>query len=165
MAARLYKCYGTCGGKFEKAEMIEQGGKNYCKSCAEAREKEQRERNELYNLIKELYKITYPTGMMMKQIKNYKEQFNYTYDGIMKTLRYLSGKPGIEFKSTYGLGIITYKYDEAQEYYKRQNELAAAHIFKSALPEAVEEIVIKTNKPNNTNAIKKERMINLEDLI
>lgn len=161
---RLYKCYGKCDKKYTIDEMIVHKGKRYCKSCYEDREKEQNERNELYSLIKELYKVTYPNGMMLKQIKNYKEQFNYTYEGMIKTLRYLS-KQGVEFKASYGLGLITYKYDEAQEYYKRQEKLLAEQIFKSKVNNKPEVIVVKTNRPNNINRIKQERMINLEDLI
>lgn len=161
---KLYKCYGECNGKYTLEEMVVYSGKRHCKSCFEVKEKEQNERSQLYSLIKELYKITYPTGMMLKQIKNYREQFNYTYEGMIKTLMYLE-KQNLEFKPVYGLGIITYKYDEAQDYYKRQEKLLAEQMFKNEVNNEPKVITVKTRKPNNINKIKQERMINLEDLI
>lgn len=161
------KCYGQAcldkNLKHEKETLIEDGGKRYCKSCLESKKIEIQERNELYALIKSLYNIPYPNGMMLKQIKNFKEEFSYTYEGMRKTLLYLSKKSNVSFSIKYGLGIISYKYDEANLFYKEQEE----RMLKAAFTQEIksDEKVVVTKRPNNINAIKKERMIDLNSLI
>lgn len=164
--ARLYKCYGEdCINKnlkYEKELLIEDGGKRYCKSCLDKKIREIKERNELYNTIKQLYKIPYPTGMMLRQIKNYKEEFGYTYKGMDQTLRYINNDDNkITFNHRYGLGIITYRYDEAAEFYLNQEKAAKVNMFKN---DNIEEITVISNRPNNINRIKEDRIIDLGGL-
>lgn len=161
--ARMYKCYGTCGNKYEAEEMSVLGGKKYCFSCKEAKESKEKAMKELYATIKRLYNINFPTGLMLKQIKQYAEERSYTYEGMTQTLKYLQNK-GVAFNPTYGLGLISYEYENAQAFFKQQEQIAIASIFSNGKAE-FDEVIVKTAKPNNVNAIKRERLIDLEELI
>ena len=44
--SRLLKCYGYCNEKYEKENLINHNGKNYCKPCLDKFLKEQRDRDE-----------------------------------------------------------------------------------------------------------------------
>lgn len=160
---RLYKCYGTCGEKYEKEKMVSIGGKRYCKPCGEAMEKRKKDISELHHTIMNLYKVDFPTGGMLKQIENYMKQRGYTYEGITQTLKYLNSQ-GASFEIKYGLGLVGYKYEEAKNFFKRQEEIASSNMFADSNPEFKEEVV-RTKRPNNINVIKQERLINLEELI
>lgn len=160
---RLYKCYGSCNGKYPKSELTEHTkNKRYCKCCLDKLLQEQQEREELYSLIKKLYGVSYPTGMMLKQIKQFKEECGYTYKGMSLTLTYCSTLPGIEFKSTMGIGIIPHKYEKAKADYinKKQQKEKIENINLE-----VKQVTIKIEKLDNTNHLKNERLINLEGIL
>jgi len=161
-ASRLYKCYGLCNEKYSKNELLEYGKKKYCKACLDSILKEKNEREELYLTIKTLFNVSYPTGMMLKQIKQYKEECGYTYKGMTLTLNYCSKMPGIDFKSTMGVGIIPHQYEKAKaDYIKKAQQ-------KSKMENTelkAKEVVIKIKKLDNTNHLKNERLIDLEDIL
>lgn len=160
MASRLLKCYGTCNEKYEIDFLIKHKGKNYCKSCLEKMMKERADREELYQTIKDLYNVTYPTGMMLKQIKQYKEINNYSYKSMTLTLQYCSKQPGMKFVSTMGVGIIPHQYERAKaDYIERMNRE------NSYFNVEVKPITIKIAKIDNVNRLKSERLINLEELL
>ncbi len=164
---KLYKCYGkSCVSKnlkHQKELLIVHNGKKYCEACLNEKIKNIEDRNELYNTIKQLYKISYPTGMMLKQIKTYKEEFGYTYKGMTQTLKFINNDDNkVDFNYKYGLGIITYRYDKAMEFYSNQEKMVKENIFKSS---DIEEITVISNRPNNINKIKENRIIDLGGLL
>lgn len=171
MVLRLYKCYGEdCVNQNKKHpldNLIEEGGKRYCKSCLEKRHKEQKDRRELYDTIKEYYNISFPTGMMLKQIKQYQDEAGYTLTGMTKTLKYLKNNcTGITFKPQMGLGIISYKYDEAKEFWINQQRIADAQRKLQENKESLNEVVVvNTKQLDKTNVYKQSRMIDLSNLI
>ncbi len=72
---RLYKCYGSCEQKYTKDQLIEHvKGKRYCEKCLNELIREQKDREELYQTIQTLYNVNFPTGMMLKQISQYKDE-------------------------------------------------------------------------------------------
>lgn len=161
------KCYGDkClkdNIKHEKDTLIENGGKRYCKSCLDEKLLNIEKRNELYQTIKDLYNIQYPTGMMLKQIRTFKENYGYTYENIKKTLLYISThKTNINFNPKFGLNIITYFYDEAVNFYKVQEERFINNFNRTSSNEV---IVVNTKAPDNTNKIIQERTIDLSSLL
>ncbi|MGG1916004.1 hypothetical protein ABFY54_28790 [Priestia megaterium] len=161
MSNRLVKCYGTCEQKHYQSEMQKISGKNYCPQCYLVRAKEQQDREDLTNLIKELYNIPYPTGYMLKQIKQFTEERGYKYQGIAATLRYVFEiKRAARPEQRFGLSIVPHYYDEAREYYanltKKRNETV---IEKPQIK------VLKMQAPVYQNNYREKKLINMEELL
>ena len=85
--ARLSSCKG-CNKQITKEDKHIYSGKGYCKTCYDELYSNNEDRKQLLNLICEYYQIEVPTGIMMKQIKEYKDEFKYTYAGMIYTLYY-----------------------------------------------------------------------------
>lgn len=67
--------------------------------------------------ILSLYSLTSLPPNIVKQIDEYKEKYNYTYSGMLKSLKYwyeILKKPIID---NITIGIIPYIYGQAKEYY------------------------------------------------
>ena len=115
--ARNVKC-PVCGTFNEKENAIYHNSKYYCKVCYENKQNESNDYKELISYICELYGIDVPTGWMLKQIKDFKEQFNYTYKGIRSTLHYFFEiQDGNDVADSIGIGIVPFVYDEAKKFY------------------------------------------------
>ena len=88
----------------------------------------------LERYIKQLFNTSVLSAKVRKQIKDYKETYNYTYTGMLKTLQwwYDVQKNSIE-KANGGIGIVPYKYDEACKYYYSLYlaQMAAAELAQS----------------------------------
>ncbi len=119
--------------------------------------------DKIYNyLTKEVgLKVNY--GDLMKQCKNFKLKYKYTYKGIYLTLKYFYGvKKGSPEKSNNRIGIIPYVYEEARSYYEtleRKKELINSNIYKQK--NNIEKIQIAHKKQDG----KKRIHINLDELI
>ena len=73
----------------------------------------------LKEYAKTLLGDTYVTERVNKQIKDFKEQYNYTYSGMLKSLIYFyEVKGNSKDKANGGIGIIPYIYKDAFNYYK-----------------------------------------------
>ena len=94
-------------------------GKYAHKACQEIenkREKTDQEKLELY--IKELFNINYIEPRVKKQIKQYVDEYNYSYSGIMKTLKYFYEIKGNDIAKAHGgIGIVPHVYQNALNYY------------------------------------------------
>ena len=66
----------------------------------------------------ELFKLDYVTPRIRKQINQYVSEYNYSYTGILKALKYFYEikKNSLE-KSQNGIGIVPYIYNDAYNYY------------------------------------------------
>ena len=99
------------------------GARRYAhKECAENYEKnksqEDKDLEELEAYIMKLFNETYINPRIKKQIKDYKENYNYTYSGILKTLIYWFDIKGNSIeKANGGIGIVPYIYNTALNYY------------------------------------------------
>lgn len=77
-----------------------------------------KDKEELEEYIKKLFKISYVDARIQKQIKQYVEEYNYTYSGIRKALTYFFEIKGNSIeKSNGGIGIVPYVYQNAYNYY------------------------------------------------
>lgn len=166
---RLLKCYGYCNNKYPKEELKKLNlnknssnpGKNYCKSCYEKKLKEHNDRNELYQFIQKSYNLDFPTGLMLRQIKQFYEERGYTYKNMRFTLDYVFNikktyKPVIKF----GLAMIPYFHDEMINYYKELKSKRENLEIKQ-----VKTIHVK-RKPFETNeSYKFNKLINMEELL
>jgi hypothetical protein len=80
--------------------------------------KEEQDKIDLENYILKLFKVDYVDARVRKQIKQYREEFNYTYSGIRKALTYFYEVKGNSIeKANGGIGIVPYVYQNAYNYY------------------------------------------------
>ncbi|TWJ43133.1 hypothetical protein CHCC20441_3884 [Bacillus licheniformis] len=108
-------------------------------------------RKELIKYICELYKIDAPTGMMLKQIKEFQEEYKYKLKGIKLTLRYFHETLGNPVREGDGLGIVPFIYEEAK----------ADYLQKKAIEESVEEAK-KHKQKESIVIIKKQNRKNIK---
>lgn len=160
--ARLLKCYGYCNEKYEKENLVEFNNKRYCKPCATRKKKETEDRNTLYKTIKTVYKVPYPTGQMLAQIKQFTEEREYTLEGITKTICYYLKVLKKEPLTRFGLSFVPYNYDSAVKYY---NELDEKRKQNNDISNNVVVIKIKPKFNNNNEDLIKKRFISMEDCL
>ena len=82
------------------------------------KDKEEQDKINLENYIMKLLKVDYIDARVRKQIKQYREEYNYTYSGIHKALVYFYEVKGNSTeKANGGIGIVPYVYQHAYEYH------------------------------------------------
>lgn len=87
------------------------------KALAEAKANEEA-RISLENYIIKLLKLSYLEPRIQKQIKQFVNDYHYTYSGIEKSLRYFYEVKGNSIeKANGGIGIVPYVYKDAYNYY------------------------------------------------
>lgn len=77
------------------------------------------EYEDLQNYIKKLFNTTYVNKKIITQIKDYREQYSYTYTGIKSTLIWWFELQhhSIE-EANGGIGIVPFVYTQAEAYYR-----------------------------------------------
>lgn len=74
--------------------------------------------SELKDYINNLYGKKANWAMITKQIKDYHKNYDYSYSGILKTLKYFYEVQNHSIEdSNGGIGIVPYTYDAAYDYY------------------------------------------------
>lgn len=118
------KCYGDeCyknNIKYDDNQLYKYKSKNYCLFHYKKIKEDDKQRQELINCIKHVYKVRYPTGLMLSQIKKMKINNGYSYIGMKETILLLDSKNNIVLDSKYGLGLVPYYYEEARELYRKR---------------------------------------------
>ena len=94
-------------------------------SCAgalsEEQAKEEQDRQALEEYIIQLFNLKHMDGRITLQIKKFIQDYNYTYSGILRTLKYFyEVKKNNLSKSNNGIGIVPWVYQEAYNYYYNQ---------------------------------------------
>lgn len=80
--------------------------------------KEEQDKEALEQYIMQLFKTDYIDARVRKQIKQFREEYNYTYSGIRKALVYFFEVKGNSIeKANGGIGIVPYVYQNAYNYY------------------------------------------------
>lgn len=124
MAKKIVKCK-YCNIQFDRnAEpFVEVGARRYAhKECAEKYAnqipKEEQDYANLEKYIKNLFHIDVLPVRIRKQIKDFKQEYNYSYSGMLKTLIwwYEIKKHDIS-EAQGGIGIIPWAYSDAEKYY------------------------------------------------
>ncbi len=92
------------------------------KECADKNKQnkteEELELEELEKYIMKLFKESYINVKIRKQIKDYRQEYHFTYTGMLKTLTYWYEIKGNSIeKANNGIGIIPYVYKDACKYY------------------------------------------------
>ena len=85
--ARLSTCKG-CGKKLQPEEKYIHASKTYCEECYKKIERESTEYKQLIEFICNNYELDKPTGFMLKQIKELKTEYGYSYAAMTYTLWY-----------------------------------------------------------------------------
>lgn len=158
-----------CSVKFDrdKQSFIQVSAKRYAHvECYNAREEnktqEQKDLEELEELIKTLFNEPYVNARIKKQIKDYMAEYHYTYRGIILTLKYWYGvkAQSIE-KANGGIGIVPFVYEDAKRYYRSIYMAKMANMEKdsNAFVNKVKEISIESPRV----AAKPIKLFNLED--
>ena len=127
MAKHLVKCF-YCGETFDtnSTPFIMVNSRRYAhKSCQEEKlaseSKQEKDKRLLEEYIKQLFGYSSLPPRVVKQIQTYAHdlEHNYTYSGMLKTLRYFFEVRGNSIeKANGGIGIIPYVYDEAFSYWR-----------------------------------------------
>ncbi|MFQ3843314.1 hypothetical protein AABD41_01545 [Staphylococcus pseudoxylosus] len=171
--AQLVKC-PHCSEKDDKTKMSKQGNRYWHIECVEAheiqkeenkteemklKERDIEERKVLIDYIMELFKLDKPTGMILKQIKEFHDDpYNYRYKAIQMTLEYFFEIKNNSTRNARGIGIVPYVYEDASEFYKNLQKINATdEIHKQ------EKKVIHIKVDRNTNR-RSKKVINMENL-
>ena len=158
--ARLSTCK-SCGKKLQPEEKYTHASKTYCKKCYEKIERESTEYKQLIEFICNNYKLDKPTGYILKQIKDFKTEYEYSYAAMTYTLWYCKEVLNKSFIEKYGISLIKYYYDEAKNYYSQQEKL------KEQINK-LSDIKVKTKIVKRTSMNSKKEstsLIDLEDLL
>ena len=158
--ARLSTCKG-CGKKLQPEEKYTHASKTYCKKCYEKIERESTEYKQLIEFICNNYELDKPTGYILKQIKEFKTEYEYSYAAMTYTLWYCKEVLNKSFVKKYGVALIRYYYDEAKNYYSQQEKLKE-QINKLSDVKVKTKIVKRTSMNSNK---KSTSLIDLDDLL
>lgn len=158
--ARLSTCRG-CGKKLQPEEKYTHASKTYCQKCYEKIKRESTEYKQLIEFICDNYELDKPTGYILKQIKEFKTEYEYSYAAMTYTLWYCKEVLNKSFVKKYGVALIRYYYDEAKNYYSQQEKLKE-QINKLSDVKVKTKIVKKTSMNSNK---KSTSLIDLDDLL
>lgn len=125
MAKHIVKCL-YCGETFDASTtpFVKPRSNRYAHiACAEKAEQqktqEEKDKEILEKYIKELFGISSIPVKIRKQIQIYRDENNYTYSGMYKTLKYFFEIKGNSIeKANGGIGIIPYIYEESFLYWR-----------------------------------------------
>lgn len=114
-----------CGERFDRDNepFVEISSRRYAhKKCVDKIEnnisQEEKDYNNLEKYIKNLFKVTNINIKTRKQIKDFRENYGFTYSGILKTLYWWYEIKGHTTElSKDGIGIVPYVYEDAEKYY------------------------------------------------
>ncbi|MGM7720649.1 hypothetical protein [uncultured Metabacillus sp.] len=113
---RQVKC-PYCELKLDKDDSVEYKKRYYHEECFETWRMEAEHRKELIEYICSLYKLDAPTGMMLKQIKEFQEDYKYKLKGIELALRYFHETLEKPVQSGTGIGIVPFVYEDAKKHF------------------------------------------------
>lgn len=159
---RLVKCYGYCNEKHPRSTMQKIGTQNYCPQCYDKKKKEVEDRELLFNCIKSVFNLNFPTGQMLRQIKQYREERNYTYKNIAFTIKYIVQVKNMQLQTKYGIALVPHLYDEMLDYYKKLEQRK-----KSMTGEEVKtrKIFIEPPKLRDNKKFLKDKLIDVDYLL
>lgn len=118
---------------------------------------EENDRRELIRYICEKYDMKKPSGMILKQIKSFREEFEYTYKGMELSLRFFFDLENHSVKEDTGIGIIPYVYDRAIKYHVRILEVQQSL-------EEYEETEVRQFKPRPKDNRRGRQLIDINEL-
>lgn len=153
--ARLSKCK-CCEKPLQSDEKYIHSSKAYCKQCYDKIVRDANEYKELIEFICTHYELEKPTGLILRQIKEYKTEYGWSYAAMTYTLWYCKDVLGKSFSEKFGVALIKHFYCEAEKYYTEQEQ-------RRKQMEKLKNVEIKT-KIVNRNHVKPQTNSSLLDL-
>jgi molybdopterin converting factor small subunit len=114
--AKLVKC-PYCEKKLPKDEAVTHSKRYYHQNCFDEMQRNKEDRKELIEYICNLYNLDAPTGLILKQVKDFQETYNYKFKGIMLALQYFHDTLDNPVREGDGIGIVPYVYEDAKRHY------------------------------------------------
>lgn len=106
--------------------------------------KDELDKEALEEYIMKLFNDSYINPRIRKQIKQYKDEYNFTYSGIHKALVYFYDVKGNSIeKAKGGIGIVPFIYQDAYNYYfslwqaQQKNENKVIEMYIPTIKEVV----------------------------
>lgn len=140
-------------------------GKNKNRFCMKCYKKEQQitfDRNRLCAFIAKLFGLDRPTGIMLRQIKEYKEKQNISYRNMYFALDYATNIKGYELNLKFGVAVIPAIHAEMLNYYadiKQKRESAKNFNPTKSID------VVRIKKPVFDDSYRQKKMIDMESLL
>ena len=123
MAKMMVKCL-YCGEQFDRlSEPCVKIGRRYAhQKCFDSQsdedKKTQKDKSDFFQYVKEIYGSDYNYVLIQKQAESYIKQYNFTYSGMLKSLKWFYEVKHQDKENSNGrIGIIPYIYEEAKKYY------------------------------------------------
>lgn len=158
--ARLSICK-CCGKKLQLEEKYSHASKTYCKECYKKILRDSDEYKQLIEFICVNYEIERPTGFMLKQIKDMRTEYGWSYASMTYTLWYCKEVLGKQLIEKYGIALVKHFYEEASDYYSQQEKIKEQ--IKKLENVEVKTKVVKRNQNTSNNA--NSSLINLANLL
>lgn len=120
--ATTRKCR-QCQKAIPAESVIRIGSFNYCEECGAQRHIEAESYRELIDYICRLFGLDAPSMLILSQIKRYKEEDGFTYQGMKACLEYFFELQGHDINHSKGVGIIPYIYEETKDFYAKKKRV------------------------------------------
>lgn len=144
-------------------EKVKIKNKSYHKECYVKLQYEREQYKLLIKKICEIFDIEVPNGLILKQIKQYKEEFQYSYSGMLYTLWFMSDIEGKRFTEIkYGIALIKYYYEKAKSYFEQQQRILDSMSSNENLEIKIREVKVNLNKVYSN---KNKYLLNINDLL
>lgn len=123
--AHMVKC-SVCGCQFDrdKVQAVKSGARRYAhQTCLPSGEivplpQVDAELTKLVEYVQQLLGKEYNAARVKKQIKDFKDEYGYSYSGMLKSLVYFyEVKGNSKDKANGGIGIVPFIYNDAYNYY------------------------------------------------
>lgn len=169
MAGHYVTCV-YCKKKFNRdnTPTIQVSARRYAhKECAEQIKSgeltiEKTDLEKLEEYIMKLFNEPYISAKIKKQIKSYVQEYNYTYNGMLKSLIWWFEIKGNSIeKANNGIGIIPYIYQDAKQYYYNIYLAQLANENKNIETYQIDEKEISIKSPRAK--IKKVKLFSIEE--
>ncbi|MCA1027026.1 hypothetical protein LCM23_13070 [Cytobacillus kochii] len=149
---RQVKC-PYCERKLDKDESYEYKKRYYHVECFEEWNQEKTHREELLSYVCNLYKMDAPTGMMLKQIKDFQTDYKYKLKGMELALRYFHDTLGNSVVEGAGIGIIPFVYEDAKKHYIQLSKVEES--VENTTPKKTRVVEVQSPTFNYTSKIHK----------
>jgi len=142
--AKKVKC-PHCEKMMDKESAVPHQKRYYHEACLKDKQKSIDDRKDLIAYICELYRIDAPTGMMLKQIKEYETDFKYKLKGIELALRYFYETSENRPREGDGIGIVPFVYEKAKKHYMLKKNVEKS--VREAAGKEIEQKVVTVKSP------------------